>query len=194
MTPSSSLLVSFACVLGLAAQGCSHSSSTGEAPTPASSASAATPAPSASGSAHVASPPKAAATPVTWTGTYASAPGSLYVYDGGEWKGVHFRGDDASIGLGEGPMSFTIDPKTHELRGTASGPIGDVLLAGDVPADALEHSEITFSILRKDTTDRGFTGTGVGKVTAGGIQGSMRLSRGDAHVIRDVKFDLKSAP
>jgi len=151
-------------------------------------------APGASAEAHGASPANPPAIPFTWSGTYASAPGSLYVYDGGEWKGVHFRGDDASIGLGEGPLSFTLDATTHELRGTASGPIGDVILAGVVSPDALEHNEITFSILRKDTTDRGFTGTGVGKMSGKSIAGSMRLSRGDAHVIRDVRFDVKTTP
>jgi hypothetical protein len=98
---------------------------------------------------------------------------------------VHFRGDDASVALGDGPLSFTIDPKTHEVHGTASGPIGDVTLSGAVTSD-----ELTFTVFRKDPTDRGLTGTGVAKVTETGVTGSMHLSRGDAHVIREAKFTL----
>jgi len=85
------------------------------------------------------------ATTVSWTGTYKSTPGSLYVHDGGEWTGVRFRGDDAAVGLGEGTLSFTVDRKTGRLQGAASGPIGDVVIHGTFTGDAL-----AFSVLRKD--------------------------------------------
>jgi hypothetical protein len=132
-------------------------------------------------------PPTAPAAPTVaiWTGTYTSAPGSMYVYDGGEWKGVHFRGDDASDGLGDGALSVTVDPKTHLVRGTGTGVLGEVVISG-----AVTDKEMTFSILRKDTTDRGLTGTGVGTVNGSAVSGSMKLSRGDAHIIREVKFTL----
>jgi hypothetical protein len=169
--------------------GCSKPSSDSAAASPSASASSS--APMASSSVPSASASAAAArAPVAWAGTYTSTPGSLYVYDGGEWKGVHFRGDDASDGLGTGSLSFTIDPTTRQVHGVGAGPIGDVVITGAVTGD-----EVSFTALRKDTTDRGLTGTGVGKLSQGALTGTMRLSRGDAHVIREAKFDLsKKAP
>jgi hypothetical protein len=191
MTRTAILAAAFACLPPLAASACNDASSGGNAPASAApSASSGKPAPSASASA--ATPKKSA--PTTWSGTYTASPGSLYVYDGGEWKGVHFRGDDASIGLGEGPLSFTVDPKTRELRGTASGPLGDVLLTGVVSTDIATDSALSFSVVRKDPADHGLTGIGVAHMGEHTLTGTMRLSRGDAHVIRDVTFTLTPAP
>ena len=173
--------------LACLATACDHSSSHGNDPLTAPSTSASVPAPSAS----AALPAPEKAKPVLWTGAYTSSPGSLYVYDGGEWKGVHFRGDDASIGLGEGTLSLTIDPNATALRGTGGGPLGDVILSGALDA---KTGELSFTVLRKDTADRGFTGTGVGHVREGTLTGTMRLSRGDAHVIREATFTLKPSP
>jgi hypothetical protein len=123
-----------------------------------------------------------------WSGTYKSEAGTLYVRDGGEWKGVHFRGDDASIALGDGPLELTVDEKSHRVRGTGSGPLGDVILTG-----AVAEGQLTFSILRKSPDDRGLTGTGVGKVEGSSVNGVMHLSRGDAHVIREASFSVSKA-
>jgi hypothetical protein len=56
------------------------------------------------------------------------------------------------------------------------------------------NGEVSFTLVRKDATDRGFTGTGVGHSSERTITGTMRLSRGDAHVIREATFSLKPAP
>ena len=125
---------------------------------------------------------------ISWTGSYTSTPATFYVHDGGEWKGVHFRGDDAAVGLGEGTLSLTIDTKSGGVRGSGSGSLGDLVLAGAVTGE-----ELTFSVLRKDPTDRGLTGTGVGKLSGSSATGTIRLSRGDAHVIREAKFTLSKA-
>jgi hypothetical protein len=193
MTRTAMLAALVACLSPLAVSACNDAPRGGNEPAstaPAPPASSTKPSPSAIGSA--AAPKKSA--PVTWSGTYQASPGSLYVYDGGEWKGVHFRGDDAATGLGEGPLSLTIDPATRELRGTASGPLGDVILAGVVSRDLATDGAISFSVLRKDPSDHGLTGTGVGHLGASTLTGTMRLSRGDAHVIRDVTFSLTPAP
>jgi hypothetical protein len=189
MKPRSALPVALAAAFAWSGAACSNPSADSASAPP--SASAAHPAPSARASSPSASASAApASSPVAWSGTYTSTAGSLYVYDGGEWKGVHFRGDDASVGLGEGSLSLTIDPKTSQVHGVGAGPIGDVIVAGAVTGD-----EVSFSVLRKDTTDRGLTGTGVGKLSHDSLTGTMRLSRGDAHVIREAKFDLaKKAP
>ncbi len=174
------------CAFGLAlASACNPASHDGER------LDAAPPLPSASSVAPTAAkvpPPEPRAE--AWSGTYTSAPGSLFVYDGGEWKGVHFRGDDAATGLGDGTLSLTLDPRTGIVRGNGTGALGDIVVSGAVTA-----GELTFSVLRKDPSDRGFTGTGVGKLERGTAAGTMRLSQGDAHVIRDAKFSLtKSTP
>ena len=173
--------------LGVAASACSKAAPGPGDGAAAPSTSASAPAPSASAAAT--SPAKAPAS--AWTGTYKSAPGSLYVIDGGEWAGVHVRGDDASTGLGSGPLFLTIDGATGLVRGTASGPLGEAILAG---AASMTGGEVTFSVLRKDSTDRGFTGTGVGTRSGARLTGTMRLSLGDAHVLRDATFVLEAAP
>jgi len=176
VTPSASAALALAATLGLAAIACTQPS-TGS-PTSAPSVSAAAPAASAAGPT-----PRPTPSSLTWTGTYTSTPGSLYVYDGGEWKGVHFRGDDASVALGEGPLALTVDTTTKRLSGSASGPIGNVFFTGLADGDAL-----TFSVLRRDPTDHGLSGTGSGTVKGTIAKGTMRLSRGDAHVLREVTW------
>jgi hypothetical protein len=156
-----------------------------DASSPASSASTPKPPPSAAPSASAAANDQ----PTSWSGKYQSAPGSLYVFDGGEWKGVHFRGDDASTGLGEGTLSFTVDPKTGVVRGKTDGAIGDAVVTG-----AVTGSELSFTVMRHEARDHGLTGTGVGTITASAVTGTMRLSQGDAHVIRVAKFELAKSP
>jgi hypothetical protein len=162
-------------VASLTLVACSKPETTQAVPSASASAAPAPPPP----------PPPPSNEPVAWSGPYTSAPGSLYVYDGGEWKGVHFRGDDASAALGDGTLALTIDPKTHEVHGTGSGPIGDVILTGAVTGE-----ELSFTVLRKDPKDRGLTGTGVGKLSDAAATGSIHLSAADAHVIREAKFTL----
>ena len=135
-------------------------------------------------------PPKPAA-PATssWTGTYKAAPGPFYVPEGPEWKGVHFRGEDASTALGEGPMTVTFDPKDNRLHGTASGPIGDVTLSG-----AITKGEYAFTVARKDPRDRGPVGTGVATLAAEALTGTLRLSAADGRVLREAPFHLTRKP
>jgi hypothetical protein len=120
-----------------------------------------------------------------WDGTYVSEAGSLYVVDGGEWRAVQWRGDDASTGLGEGVLSLTLQRGPGRVSGTGSGAIGDVVWVG-----VLDGDRLTANISRRDPLDRGLTGTAVGKVSPEQIVGTMRLSLADAHVIRNASFVL----
>ena len=125
-----------------------------------------------------------------WSGTYASVPGSIYVVDGGEWAGVRWRGDDASAGVGEGTLTIAIESATAHVSGSAEGAIGDALLVG-----AVEGTEVTARVLRKDATDRGFTGTLLATQSADKLTGTMRLALADARVIREASFSLsRKAP
>ena len=128
---------------------------------------------------------------VVWNGTYTSSPGSLYVYDGGEWKGSISAVTTRPSALARGPLSLTLDPASPTVHGTGGGALGDVVLSG---ASDAKTGEVTFTLNRKDTTDRGFTGTGVGHLSGNTLTGTMRLSRGDAHVIREATFTLNATP
>lgn len=189
MTPGVVTLAALGAVATLVALGCSRPSGSDPGSGPSASASApSTTVAAATPSGAPAAPPRA--TTVTWTGTYTSTPGSLFVRDGGEWRGVRFRGDDASVGLGEGPLSLTVDTKTGRLTGSGSGPIGDVVLSGAVVGETL-----TFTVTRKDARDCGLSGTGVGHVDGDSLRGTLRLSQGDARVIREAAFSLaRKAP
>jgi hypothetical protein len=124
-----------------------------------------------------------------WTGTYRSAAGAIHVPDGGEWSGFKWRGDDAGDGVGDGTMTLTVDGTTQRVEGTAAGAIGEVLLTG-----AAQGGQVTASVRRKDPADRGLTGTLVATQTADKVDGTMRLSFGDAHILREASFTLAKAP
>ncbi len=121
----------------------------------------------------------------TWSGTYVSTAGSVYVFDAGEYAGVKWRGDEAGAGLGEGPASLTVDRQSGAVHGTAGGPIGDVVLSGSFSGDTL-----TASVLRKDPLDRGLTGTLIAKKEGDRLVGAMRLSVANARVIREATVTL----
>lgn len=149
---------------------------------PSTSASA-----SAAPSASAAAPLDAGPSIAKWSGTYTSAPGSFYVPDGPEFKGVKFRGEDAGDGLGEGTISFEVDPTTHVLTGTISGALGDLVLSGTAQDDVT-----TFNVRPKDPSGMGFTGTG--RATPKGtseLEGTIRLSKATANVIREATFSVK---
>lgn len=151
---------------------------------------------SASGASSVAAPASAApataastatASNGTWSGTYKSVAGSLYyptdAPNGKEWKDFKWQGDDAGVGLGEGPMTVVIDGAGH-VTGTAEGPLGPVTLNG-----VLEKDQLTAKIDRKEA-DRGLTGTAIGKLAGDKVEGTMRLSLPEANVFRAATFTL----
>jgi hypothetical protein len=140
--------------------------------------------PSTSAPPPAASAPSAA--PAQWSGTYKSERGTMYVPDGGEWSGTKWRGDESKEGLGEGKLVLTIDPATGSVEGTLEGPLGPAIVYGRVTGE-----RVAATIARKDIADRGFTGTLQGSLSAGAIEGTLKMSLADAHVIREAHFQLK---
>jgi hypothetical protein len=134
-----------------------------------------------------AAPPRSAVE--TWTGSYTSRPGTVYVYDGGEWAGITWRGDDADVGLGEGTMTLRVDRRTGDVRGTTEGALGQALITGVVADDSFSGS-----VLRRDPSDRGLSGTVVGQFSSDELVGQMHLSVANARVIRQVEFHLVRTP
>jgi hypothetical protein len=130
--------------------------------------------------------PPAPKGPASYEGTYTSKAGSLYVPEGAEYKGARWRGDDAGDGLGDGTLSFTVDPVTGRIEGKGTGSLGNVVVAG-----VLAEGTASFAIFRADPLDGGFTGAATGKVAGDTIEGTMRLSRGFAEAIREATFTAK---
>lgn len=107
----------------------------------------------------------------------------MYVPDGGEWSGVKFRGEDASVGLGAGTLTVTVDP-TGRAEGTSEGPLGALTVTGLVDGD-------TFSArLSPADPNDGFTGVALGKRDGASFKGTMHLSRSTGNVIREASFTL----
>jgi hypothetical protein len=165
--------------------GCSRPTSTST--TEGADAATASPNPSsgASGGSGGPSAPARAAGPATWTGTYNATPGTLFVPDGGEWSGVKFRGDDASIGLGAGTLTLAIDGATGRAEGTGDGALGPVIVRG-----LLREGTLSARIDPKDVAAGGFTGFVLGKLEGDAIKGTMRLSTDTGNVIREGTFTL----
>jgi hypothetical protein len=160
-------------------------SHTSEPETPKSGAPAAAAADGASSS--VSPPPTAsgaaAAAPSSWTGTYKSAAGTLYIPS--DWKNVRWSGSDSQAGLGDGAMTLQIDAATGRVLGTVEGPLGPAVVDGVV-----RDGKMTASILRKVPSDRGFSGTLLGSVERDVAEGSMNLSSAEANAVRSATFTL----
>ena len=167
----------------LAVAGCSKapSSNPGEPAPSASASTSGSASTSAAGSASAAKP--AVQAPTTWAGTYEAVAGTLFVPDGGEWSGVKFRGEDASVGLGAGTLSVTVDP-SGRAEGTGEGALGALTVSGLVDGD-------TFSArLAPTDPNAGFTGVAMGKRDGAGFKGTMHLSYTTANIIREASFTL----
>lgn len=124
---------------------------------------------------------------VTWKGSYEAVPASLYVPDGGEWKGTKWHGDDAGTGLGAGTVTLTV-LGTH-VDGTVEGVLGPGVVDGSLFGDHLSAS-----IRRKDPTDRGFVGVLDGTVKDDKCEGEIHVSSlVDANLLRQAKLVLTKA-
>lgn len=122
--------------------------------------------------------------PRTFKGTYTAARASFYVPDGAPYDGVKFRGDDAGDALGDGTLSITID-ESGIVSGEGAGPLGAITIAG-IERDG----DVTFTVARKDPSDLGGTGTGIGTLSAKSLDGTMRVSAYRAQIIREATFKL----
>lgn len=147
----------------------------------------ATPAPSASVSASAApvvvdAAPKESS---AWTGKYTAVESTLYVTAATRDAGLKFRGDDASVGLGEGDVSITVDPTTHAVTGELSGPLGDATIEGTRDKD-----DVTFTVRPKKPDNDSFYGTGDAKVDGGKLIGTLHMSRARANIIREGSFSI----
>ncbi len=142
-------------------------------------------APVASASASTSAVASASAAPIgptEYAGSYTATAGTLYVPDAAEWKGVKFRRDDAGA-LGEGAITFTIDPDGGALTGNLEGPLGPATISG-----VSRDGALSFHVAPRETTDMAFSGTGTGALDGGTASGELHVSSWRANVLRDATF------
>jgi hypothetical protein len=144
-----------------------------------SAAGSAHPVPSGSASSRAPTPEVQA-----WSGRYSASPGGFYVPEGSEWAGVKFRGEDASVGLGEGAMTVSIT-REGRVAGTVDGPLGPLRVTGELAAKAFSAALVS------SEPATGFSGTAIGTEANDRITGTMRLSLPTGNVLREATFTLE---
>jgi hypothetical protein len=122
----------------------------------------------------------------TWTGTYKSAIGTLYIP--ADWKNVRWSSSSNEKGVGDGTLTLEVDATTGRVTGTIEGVLGPASVDG-VALDG----KLTATIVRKNASDRGFTGTLLGTLDRDHAAGTMNLSSGQADAIRTATFSLTPA-
>ena len=120
-----------------------------------------------------------------WQGSYTSTAGPLYVPPG--WN-VRWSGGDGSTGIGEGTLTMTIDSASRRIGGLVEGPLGPATLDG-----LATNETVAATIFRKIPGDYGFTGTLAGAIHDGRVEGTLRVSSGEASMIRTATFALAPA-
>ncbi len=129
----------------------------------------------------------AAASSAEWHGSYDSVPGTLYIAP--QLKGVKWVVPDTDAGLGTGAIVLTVDHGTGRIRGTVEGPLGPALIDGYADGPSLSAT-----VVRKDPTDRGFTGTLEAKQDDTGVSGTLHVALAEVSAVRTATFHLTSAP
>ena len=133
----------------------------------------------------VARPAPGPAQPTSWRGTYVSSAGEVYVPE--ELK-VHWKAADTSSGLGEGSLSFTVDPARGVVEGTLGGPLGPAKLNGYVADGGLSAS-----VVRRDPGDHGYTGVLLGTAASDRITGTFHVSPATGGAVRAGTFTMTPA-
>lgn len=173
--------------MGLALMACNKGSSSSQ--------------PAASGSAPVASAPASAAA----SGSAAAPAGSGSAAATADAKGLagEYTAKKATIEPPEkvpdvtwkkdtgdkmvGPGKLELKVADGMVSGTASGALGDQIVAG-----TFDGKELKFSLIPKDhQAPEAMSGTGVGEMGASGITGTLRCAGKDGVVVREATFELK---
>jgi hypothetical protein len=157
-------------------------------PAPSASAATASAAPSAIAPAASASAAPSASAQASeksaWSGTYKSALGTVTLPVGKTYEGASWKNDDGAAGVGEGTISIDVDD-AGIVSGSGQGVLGAFVIDGVV-----KDGQLSAKITRKDPSDRGFTGTVVGKVAGDRIEGTMSLALPEASGVRKATFSL----
>jgi len=97
---------------------------------------------------------------------------------------VKFRGEDASVGIGEGTLTINVEMPSGRVDGTCDGALGALLVRGVMTEDSFRAQ-----LAPKDPSD-GFTGTAIGARQGDTVKGEIHLSTSTGNVIRDATFSI----
>jgi hypothetical protein len=122
----------------------------------------------------------------SWQGTYKSAASTLTVPP--DYKKTHWSDTQTTAGIGDGPLSLTVDGASGHVSGTVDGPLGPGTVDG-----VIADGKLAATIRRKDPTDQGFSGTLLGSIGSDRLDGTMNLSLGGAGALRTATFTLTPA-
>jgi hypothetical protein len=125
----------------------------------------------------------AAASPLTWKGTYKTAPGTLTVP--ADLAKTHWSSSDTTTGVGDGTMQLTVDRATHRVSGALDGAVGAAVVEGQ-----LGDGQLSGAVRRKDPTDKGLVGTLLAAVSPDKVTGTLTLATGDGATLRTGTFTL----
>jgi hypothetical protein len=119
-------------------------------------------------------------------GTYASAPGALYIPP--DWKNVRWTSQESSDGVGKGTLTLTVNPTSKRVSGTLDGALGPAVVDG-YEGDGW----LSATVSRRRPGDRGFRGTLYATLTDAGAVGTIRAAPAAAESIRVATFEVTSS-
>jgi hypothetical protein len=179
--------------LACASAGCSkdkppaQGAGTADAETPTVSAASATGASAAPAAPAPEAKTAAAVTAATYKGSYTATPSTYYIPSEKDYGAVKQVKDEPTKMVGEGTFSITVGEGGRVSGEIESGPAAPGVIDGVVTGDTLTAT------VRRKQKDEGLTGALVGKVTADGVEGSMRLADASAALLREAKLTAKKA-
>lgn len=118
----------------------------------------------------------------TWHGTYQAQRYEIEVpkNEGArEWKS-----DDGGTHSGEGKITLDVSV-TGALRGTATGPLGPLVLSGEVDGETLR-----VRARPRDPGERAFHGFVLLTRQGGRLKGRLQAATGDSRTVRDAAVEL----
>ena len=133
----------------------------------------------ASGSAGADSGANAHAGANAWRGAYKSVESVITLPADVKW-----RVPESTAGIGDGTLALTADP-AGRVNGTLDGVLGPAVVVG-----LLADGRLTGSVLRKDPSDHGFTGTLAADLGDADARGTLHVTLAEASAVRQATFEL----
>jgi hypothetical protein len=114
-----------------------------------------------------------------WRGPYKSVESVITLPADVKW-----RVPESTAGIGDGTLALTADP-AGRVNGIIDGVLGPALVVG-----LLADGRLTGSVLRKDPSDHGFTGTLAADLGDADARGTLHVTLAEASAVRQATFEL----